>query len=179
MARNLEHRPLTDKLDRLDRPAPARLRRVAAAGLAVLALAQGGQALAAGQASEPSSASSASPSVPASPGQALLADVQRLIGRAACTADAQCRSLALGARACGGPDAYVAWSVLGTDEAALRRAAGRYGQWQAQAQARRSVASICMVEADPGAVCARDAAAGAQSLGRCVLGTGGQAGVSR
>ena len=105
------------------------------------------------------------------PGAALQAQVQRLIGRAACDTDAQCRTLALGLRACGGPEAYVAWSVRGTDQAALKRAAERYSQWQAQQQARSGAMSICMVEADPGAVCAKPAAAGAPRSGRCVLGT--------
>lgn len=105
------------------------------------------------------------------PGSALQAQVQRLIGRAACDNDSQCRTLPLGVRACGGPEAYLAWSALGTDQAALRRAAERYSQWQAQQQARGGAMSICMVEADPGAVCSKPAAAGAPRSGRCVLGT--------
>jgi hypothetical protein len=136
-------------------------------------LAHSGPALSAGHEVGPP------PATAASPGQALQAEVHRLIGRAACKTDAQCRTLPLGARACGGPDAYLAWSVLGTDEAALRRAADRYGQWQAQEQARRSTMSICMIELDPGAVCSRDTTAGALTPGRCVLGKGGAAGVSR
>ena len=104
------------------------------------------------------------------PGAALQAQVQRLIGRAACDSPAQCRTLPLGARACGGPDAFVAWSVLGTDQAALRRAAARYTQWQAQQQARGGAMSICMVEPDPGAVCAKPNAAGGLKPGQCVLG---------
>lgn len=119
-------------------------------------------------------------SVPhASPGPALLTQVQRLIGPAACDSDAQCRTLPLGARACGGADAYVAWSVRGTDQAALRRAAERYSQWQAQQQARSSTMSICMVETDPGAVCSNAAAPDKAGAGRCVLGDAAAGSVTR
>lgn len=112
-------------------------------------------------------------------GPALLAQVQRLIGRAACDSNAQCRTLPLGARACGGPESYVAWSVLGTDQVALQRAAERYGQWQAQQQARGGTMSICMVETDPGAVCARSAATAPPGPGRCVLGQSPSGGATR
>lgn len=110
--------------------------------------------------------------VPANAGAVLLAKVHKHIGRAQCSDDAQCRSLALGARACGGPEAYVAWSVLGTDAAAVKRAADRYTQWQAQAQSRGGAQSICMVEVDPGAVCVRPASATQVEAGRCVLSSG-------
>lgn len=113
------------------------------------------------------------------PGAALQAEVQRLIGRAACTTDAQCRTLALGARACGGPDSFVAWSVRGTDQAALRRAAARYTEWQAQEQARRGTVSICMVETDPGAVCSKPGTAEPAGGGRCVLNPAAAQGATR
>jgi len=143
--------------------------------------------LAAGlHASAATAAGAAAKSVPAasSPsaeetGTSLRAQVQRLVGRAACDDDSQCRTLPLGARACGGPESYVAWSVLGTDQAALRRAGERYSQWQAQEQSRSGAMSICMIEIDPGAVCSRDTTAGARTPGRCVRGKGGAAGVSR
>ena len=112
-------------------------------------------------------------------GPALHAQVQRLIGRAACDSDAQCRTLPLGARACGGPETYVAWSVLGTDQAALQRAGERYGQWQAQQQARSGTMSICMVEIDPGAVCSRPATTAQPGTGRCVLGNAAAGGATR
>ena len=116
---------------------------------------------------------------PADAGPVLLAKVHRHIGRAQCSDDRQCRSLALGARACGGPEAYVAWSVLGTDAAALKRAADRYTQWQAQAQRSGGAHSICMVEVDPGAVCVRPASATRAQLGQCVLGGGAGRDASR
>lgn len=106
-------------------------------------------------------------------GAALHAQVQRLIGRAACRSDAQCRTLPLGERACGGPQAYVAWSVRRTNQAALERAAQRYTLWHAQAQQLKGAQGICMVEVDPGATCLRPAAPARDpsATGRCVLDT--------
>lgn len=173
MAPNLDAWHLSDHPERLG---PAPLLRLAAACIALFALAHGGQTRAAGDEVGPPTVTAATT---AGHGQKLQAEVHRLIGRAVCRTDGHCRTLPLGVRACGGPEVYLAWSVLGTDEAALRRAAQRYGQWQAQEQARRSTMSICMVELDPGAVCSKETVAGAQTPGRCVLGTGGEAGASR
>ncbi len=118
---------------------------------------------------------------PADVGTALHAKVQRLIGPARCTADAQCRSLPLGSRACGGPDSFVAWSVRATDAPALKRAAQRYTLWQAQAQQLSGAQSICMVEVDPGATCVRPAAptTAPSATGRCMLGHHAAGAVSR
>jgi hypothetical protein len=41
----------------------------------------------------------------------LLAKMRAEIGEAACDDDAQCRSLGVGSRPCGGPEAYLAWST--------------------------------------------------------------------
>ncbi|MBC8055009.1 MAG: hypothetical protein H7Y61_00350, partial [Rhizobiales bacterium] len=54
------------------------------------------------------------------PGTAM-ARVRALIGAAGCESDAQCRSIGIGTKACGGPEFYLAWSIAGTDEAALLR----------------------------------------------------------
>ena len=159
-------------------PVMAVLRVALATFVALAAGLHPGPAMAAatptGRPAEPAQASS-SPSSEGD-GPALRAQVHRLIGRAACDSDAQCRTLPLGARACGGPEAHVAWSVHGTDQAALRRAAERYTDWQAQqaqqaqAQGRRGEMSICMIEIDPGAVCAKPPAPDRPGTGRCVLG---------
>src|SRR5690349_4713970 len=53
------------------------------------------------------------------PARALVA----LIGDAACDDDSQCRTIAMGAKACGGPAYYLAWSTKRTDAAALQQAA--------------------------------------------------------
>ena len=56
----------------------------------------------------------------------LEAAVLGLIGDATCERDEQCRTLAFGAKACGGPQSYLAWSTLRTDEAVLKAAAVKF-----------------------------------------------------
>ena len=150
---------------------------IAAGAIALAACLHAGLAMAACVPAQPAPAASSLSREGSGP--ALHAQVQRLIGRAACDSDAQCRTLPLGARACGGPETYVAWSVLGTDQAALQRAGERYGQWQAQQQARSGTMSICMVEVDPGAVCSRSATTAQPGTGRCVLGNAAAGGATR
>lgn len=79
--------------------------------------------------------------------------IQALIGTAACSTDADCRTSPIGAKACGGPEAYIAWSVRVTDEAALGSALAGYGTAQQAAIARDGRVSNCEFVTDPGAVC--------------------------
>ena len=162
--------------DRVATSLPTRL-TFAAVAIALAACLHAGLATAACVPAQPAPAASSSSREGSGP--ALHAQVQQLIGRAACDSDAQCRTLPLGVRACGGPETYVAWSVLGTDQAALQRAGERYGQWQAQQQARSGTMSICMVETDPGAVCSRSATTAQPGTGRCVLSGAAAGGATR
>ena len=153
---------------------------LAAVTAALIACFMADSATAAGANSEP--APGAPSTAAEGSGPALRERVQRLIGRAACDSDAQCCTLPLGVRACGGPEAYVAWSLQGTDAPALRRAAERYGQWQSLQQERGGAMSICMMETDPGAVCAsaiEPGKAGKPGSGRCVLREAGSGAVAR
>jgi hypothetical protein len=95
-------------------------------------------------------------------GAGAPATVDALIGDAACSRDAECRTVGVGALACGGPQAYRAWSVKRTDEAALMRAVQQQRQEREQAIAKGGEMSICRVVPDPGARCE-------QAAGRCVL----------
>jgi len=81
-------------------------------------------------------------------------NVHTLIGDAACHSDAQCATVGIGAKACGGPAAYVAWSSMRTDGDKLRAAAESQAAAQRENLAASGRASNCMVEADPGAYCA-------------------------
>lgn len=86
-----------------------------------------------------------------------------MIGSAACSGPSQCRTLAVGARACGGPEAYLPYSTANLSEPALKALAERYkGEREAQNQA-SGMMSNCLFIADPGAVC---------RAGTCQLGTG-------
>lgn len=104
---------------------------------------------------------------------ALAAEVRRLIGDAACTADDQCRTLAFGAKACGGPQAYLAWSTRATvDPAALAAAAERHAAVRREELRRSGLMSDCRLVTDPGAVCLPTAAASAPAARACQLRSG-------
>ena len=92
--------------------------------------------------------------------QDLLARIRSAIGDASCTSDAQCRTLAIGEKACGGPQSWLAWSAASTAAAPLQAWASELA---ALARHRNQISgrvSNCQYNADPGAVC---------EAGRCVL----------
>lgn len=98
-----------------------------------------------------------------------LAQIRALIGDAACTDSSQCHTLAVGARACGGPQAYLPWSSAVTDGAALAVLAARYKTEREAALAASGEMSTCQFLPDPGAVC---------RAGTCQLNPPGQGGQS-
>ena len=97
----------------------------------------------------------------------LLPPIKALIGDAGCDSDAQCHSIGVGAKACGGPDGYLAWSTRNTDAVALRALTERQAQVQRDEQASSGMLSNCQFMPDPGARCV---AAGGQR--KCQLNTG-------
>ena len=90
---------------------------------------------------------------PAAPGGDTLAQIRALIGDAACTDASQCHTLALGARACGGPQAYLPWSSARTDGAALAVLGERFKKEREAAIAASGEMSTCQFLPDPGATC--------------------------
>jgi hypothetical protein len=95
---------------------------------------------------------SAPTAAPAEAG-ALLPQIRALIGSAACTDSSQCQTLAVGKRACGGPESYLPWSSAHTDGAQLRALAERLAQERKAELAKSGEMSTCRFIADPGAVC--------------------------
>lgn len=91
---------------------------------------------------------------------ALRRRIEAEIGDAACTGDAQCRTLPIGARSCGGPEGWMAWSVASGKTDVLKALADDLAAMQRQRNERFGIMSTCQVIPDPGAVC-RDR--------RCVL----------
>jgi hypothetical protein len=79
--------------------------------------------------------------------------IQALVGAAPCSSDADCRTSDIGAKACGGPEAYIAWSVRTTDEVALGTALAEYNAAQRAAITREGRVSNCALVTDPGAAC--------------------------
>lgn len=94
-------------------------------------------------------------SAPAAVGDssATVAEIRRLVGAASCSSSAQCRTLPIGARPCGGPDFYLPWSSPHPDEASLL-ALARRARSERKAEVERSgELSTCQHIGDPGAVC--------------------------
>jgi len=109
------------------------------------------------------------PAVPASGD--TLAQIRALIGDASCTDSSQCHTLAVGARACGGPQAYLPWSSANTDGAALAVLGEKFKKEREAAIAASDEMSTCQFLPDPGATC---------KAGTCQLnpvGTGGQSAI--
>jgi hypothetical protein len=90
---------------------------------------------------------------PAPPANDTLAQIRALIGNAACTNASQCHTIGIGARPCGGPQAYLAWSSATTDGAALAALAEKFKLEREAANAASGELSNCRYFPDPGAVC--------------------------
>ncbi|UTY55769.1 hypothetical protein [Massilia sp. erpn] len=82
---------------------------------------------------------------------ATLARIRALAAHNSCSSSSQCHSLPLGAKACGGPEAYLPWSSASTDGAHLHALAQRYQALRVKENA--GLASDCSLVDDPGAVC--------------------------
>ena len=82
------------------------------------------------------------------------------IGAAACQQQADCRTLGVGAKACGGPARWVAWSAAQSDGTQLQAWAAELDARQRQRQAAEGLMSTCSIVPDPGAIC---------RAGQCVL----------
>ncbi|WKB54539.1 hypothetical protein [Eleftheria terrae] len=109
--------------------------------------------------------STATPSAPApapadkSP-QALMKAIDAEIGDAACSSDAQCRTLPVGAKACGGPEAYLPWSTQRGNADRLAQLAREHAEASRIRKTESGMASTCSLVVDPGAQC---------TAGRCSL----------
>jgi len=82
-----------------------------------------------------------------------LARIRALAGTPSCTSDAQCHSLPLGARPCGGPESYLPWSSARTPQAEIEALGERYKEERRAANKASGVMSTCQFLMDPGAVC--------------------------
>jgi len=89
---------------------------------------------------------------PADPA-ALLQRLQALSQDATCTEHGQCRTVAVGANACGGPQEYRPYSMLRTNEKDLLAVAERYKAARQVQNEAGGMVSTCRYLPDPGAVC--------------------------
>jgi hypothetical protein len=100
------------------------------------------------------------PSVPAAAAPAgtedaatLLIRMRSMVGAASCSENAQCQTVAVGARACGGPEGYIAYSTKETQRTALEALARRHAEKRRAAVSASGELSTCNFIPDPGAVC--------------------------
>lgn len=91
---------------------------------------------------------------------ALLARIKAGIGDARCDSQAQCRTLPIGEKACGGPEIWLAWSADSASGDVLTAWAAELAALQRRRNARSGIQSTCVYNADPGAIC---------RAGRCVI----------
>lgn len=90
----------------------------------------------------------------ATPGESRTFSELRAIGRTAgCSSDQQCKTVPVGAKSCGGPESYMAYSTAHvSSEKALSLAARYRKEREAENQA-SGVVSDCRFMMDPGAQC--------------------------
>lgn len=93
--------------------------------------------------------------------------IKALIGHAECSSDEQCHVIGVGTRACGGPEAYLAWSSLQTSEKSLVATVRADAEAKRLELERTGQLSDCRALIEPVARCIRSAAD--QRLGRCQL----------
>jgi hypothetical protein len=82
-----------------------------------------------------------------------LARIHALVGNAACRSDSQCQVLPIGAKACGGPASYLAFSSANTSAADVQALAQRYHAEQQASNQRAGMISNCRVMPTPAAAC--------------------------
>jgi hypothetical protein len=79
--------------------------------------------------------------------------IHALVGKAECSSDSQCQVLPIGAKACGGPASYLAFSAANADAAELQVLAERYHGEQQASNQRSGMISNCRVVPTPVAAC--------------------------
>jgi hypothetical protein len=92
--------------------------------------------------------------------QALQQRISAEVGSAACSSSADCRSLPIGSKACGGPARWLAWSAAVSNPDLLLAWSQDLAQRQRQREMTEGRMSTCSVVPDPGTQCV---------AGRCVL----------
>lgn len=94
-----------------------------------------------------------------------LAEIDRLVEPAHCTADGQCRVADIGVRPCGGAESHRAWSTLGTDVKALQRQLRNYADQRRLQHETEGLLSTCEILPTPRTRCEQTGT----KAGRCVL----------
>ncbi|MTV37639.1 hypothetical protein [Duganella radicis] len=83
----------------------------------------------------------------------LWQKVQAANSDLACDNGSQCHSLGVGAKACGGPERYIAWSSKNGDGTQLKALVEQHAAARRADDKREGMMSTCSVVSDPGATC--------------------------
>ncbi|KQZ43781.1 hypothetical protein [Duganella sp. Root1480D1] len=90
----------------------------------------------------------------ATPGESKKLAELRAIGRElACTTSQQCKTVPVGAKSCGGPESYLAYSTARTSTEKANALAERYRKEREAENQASGLASDCRFLMDPGAQC--------------------------
>jgi hypothetical protein len=83
----------------------------------------------------------------------LLSQIQSGISRTTCNTNDDCDALPVGHRACGGPNDYLVYSKLSSDEESLKRLAASYTAQQKVKNQKEGNMSICQMLTKPNVAC--------------------------
>lgn len=98
------------------------------------------------------------------PGKEATADAAALAKDSPCSSSSVCRTIAFGAKACGGPQRYLIYSTAATDSARLAREVARYNDGERKRNREEGRMSDCMMVVRPQVSCIS---------GQCRAATGG------
>ena len=83
----------------------------------------------------------------------LYQRMQRLTEDKSCREDNECKVLAVGSRPCGGPEQFIPYSAVNTDEKLLAITNDRHTKLKQQQQQRLGLRSSCQILLEPIAQC--------------------------
>lgn len=90
----------------------------------------------------------------ANPGGSKTLSELRALGRVAeCTSDQQCRTVAMGAKSCGGPEGFMVYSTVNASPEKVNALAERYRKERVAENKASGMVSDCRMLMDPGAQC--------------------------
>ncbi|NYE64122.1 hypothetical protein FHW58_005357 [Duganella sp. 1224] len=92
----------------------------------------------------------------------LWQQIQAANSNLACDSDSQCHTIGTGAKACGGPENYIAWSSKNDNGAKLKSLVELHSAARRADNNSQGMMSTCIAISDPGATC---------RAGTCVLNT--------
>lgn len=81
--------------------------------------------------------------------QQLRVRIEKEIGKPGAIAPSQCKLIAFGSKACGGPEKYLVYSTLKTNEARLKQLVNEFNQLAQKINEERRIFSDCEFVTEP------------------------------